>query len=646
MIEAELPDGTVLEFPEGTSPEVVQRAVKARLGVAPAVEAKPRGLGEGLARQAGLSARMLINGLTGLPALGANALGGLYNAGANAIQGEGQGFRFQDTNAALNDTLTNIGLPAPENNKEKLVQAVGSALTGAGAGAKVGEKVGGLTAEVLTKNLPTQFAGAAAGATAAETVRQQGGNPWLQAAAAVLGGTAGAGLVAGSTGAAKVGHRAIEAFTQAGRNNIKARLLTELSGNRRYELIDALEANKTTPLRNKNTTALAAADLNMPEIAAAEKYLGGKYAGNAAAQIAETNATNRANALKSISGTQAQRDEIAKAITEQGKVAYGKAFSSDAQRLDALNDQTAFVRSMGGATGLQAPARIPDELLSLQGNPVIKAAMKEAEVLARSKGIPLVGNPMESLQGLHLMKLSIDNQFKNRTASTALQNYSDDALNSTKQALLRGIEGVENQPGVSPLYGVARQQYAESNIPLNQMKIGQVLTDKLIQPLDEGVERSGLFAQALRDAPGTLKKTLGGRQQTLEEVMSPEQMAIINNVSDELSRLAVVNRQASQGMPSAVQKLGEPFEMPNIPTLLSAPVSIAKSVLQAARGEASEQTLKDLAVILQDPGKTAEILKNLQPKEQIAFIQAVKRLGLDITLGATYGNMPYKENAK
>jgi hypothetical protein len=33
MIEAELPDGTVLEFPEGTSPDVIQRVVKQRLGV-------------------------------------------------------------------------------------------------------------------------------------------------------------------------------------------------------------------------------------------------------------------------------------------------------------------------------------------------------------------------------------------------------------------------------------------------------------------------------------------------------------------------------------------------------------------------------------------------------------------------------------
>jgi hypothetical protein len=35
MIEAELPDGTVLEFPEGTSQEVIQKVVRQRLGVKP-----------------------------------------------------------------------------------------------------------------------------------------------------------------------------------------------------------------------------------------------------------------------------------------------------------------------------------------------------------------------------------------------------------------------------------------------------------------------------------------------------------------------------------------------------------------------------------------------------------------------------------
>ena len=36
MIEAELPDGTILEFPDGTDRSVIQRVVKERLGVAQA----------------------------------------------------------------------------------------------------------------------------------------------------------------------------------------------------------------------------------------------------------------------------------------------------------------------------------------------------------------------------------------------------------------------------------------------------------------------------------------------------------------------------------------------------------------------------------------------------------------------------------
>lgn len=46
MIEAELPDGTILEFPDGTSQEVVQRVVKQRLNPAPAQEAPKPSFGQ------------------------------------------------------------------------------------------------------------------------------------------------------------------------------------------------------------------------------------------------------------------------------------------------------------------------------------------------------------------------------------------------------------------------------------------------------------------------------------------------------------------------------------------------------------------------------------------------------------------------
>ena len=41
MIEAELPDGTVLEFPEGTSQDVIQRVVKQRIGAVQQPAASP-----------------------------------------------------------------------------------------------------------------------------------------------------------------------------------------------------------------------------------------------------------------------------------------------------------------------------------------------------------------------------------------------------------------------------------------------------------------------------------------------------------------------------------------------------------------------------------------------------------------------------
>lgn len=54
MIEAELPDGTILEFPEGTSPDVVQRVVKQRLGIAPKEDKSMLGaLGAGIGQGVG-----------------------------------------------------------------------------------------------------------------------------------------------------------------------------------------------------------------------------------------------------------------------------------------------------------------------------------------------------------------------------------------------------------------------------------------------------------------------------------------------------------------------------------------------------------------------------------------------------------------
>jgi len=78
MIEAQLPDGTVLEFPEGTSSDVMQRAVKNQLGIkakpepAPVEQPKPE---SSLLQDVGQGAgNLLAGGLRGAGSIGATIL--------------------------------------------------------------------------------------------------------------------------------------------------------------------------------------------------------------------------------------------------------------------------------------------------------------------------------------------------------------------------------------------------------------------------------------------------------------------------------------------------------------------------------------------------------------------------------------------
>ena len=156
---------------------------------------------------------------------------------------------------------------------------------------------------------------------------------------------------------------------------------------------------------------------------------------------------NRAAMLEAVTPDEAAA--IA-AREEAAGINYRRAFAADVQRQDELARQAQQAGTLAGTTGAIPLERVSPELAALKGNPVIEAAAKEAKVLAATKGVSMA-DPMQSLEGLHYMKLAIDNQFKNRAASTALQHYSDAALKTTKQKLLTAIEGAENQPGISPL---------------------------------------------------------------------------------------------------------------------------------------------------------------------------------------------------
>ena len=97
------------------------------------VEEEPATPGDTVKRALGLTVRSLIEGALSIPGVVAGGLGGVYNVGADLLQGKGQGYRVKDPNQQLSQTLTQWGLPKPESGLEKIADVGTQMLAGSAA---------------------------------------------------------------------------------------------------------------------------------------------------------------------------------------------------------------------------------------------------------------------------------------------------------------------------------------------------------------------------------------------------------------------------------------------------------------------------------------------------------------------------------
>lgn len=189
--------GKTYELKDGLSNEEALGKIKASLGeTAPAapVAATPAApespsmmseLGRQLGRVPGLTARAGITGITAVPAMMADFLTGAASLAT--------GKAIQPSSQALQQFMTQVGLPEPQTGLERAVQAGTSAMAGTGAQAVASQGIPALAA--LSANLPQQIAasagGGVAGQAAGETVADITGNPLAGVAAGLVAGTLG-----------------------------------------------------------------------------------------------------------------------------------------------------------------------------------------------------------------------------------------------------------------------------------------------------------------------------------------------------------------------------------------------------------------------------------------------------------------------
>lgn len=175
-----------------------------------------------LARQLGLTGRAAVTGALSLPVIGADALTGLINilAGRQVMQ---------PTSQALQNIMTQAGVPTPKTAQERIIQDVTSAGFGVAGPASIAKNLPTQAQEFFTKSLETQGAAATAGALASGAARESDVGPIGQTLGALAGSITAGGAVGGAPIIARTSKEIVRPFTEAGREVITGNVLRNLA---------------------------------------------------------------------------------------------------------------------------------------------------------------------------------------------------------------------------------------------------------------------------------------------------------------------------------------------------------------------------------------------------------------------------------
>jgi hypothetical protein len=193
----------------------------------------------------------------------------------------------------------------------------------------------------------------------------------------------------------------------------------------------------------------------------------------------------------------------------------------------------------------------------------------------------------------------------------------------------------------APEYKAAEQTFAQMSRPINQMQIGGLLSDKLSPALDDyaqtGLLRPGNFAEALRRPQQLVKQATGLKRGSLEKVMEPDQIGLINDVGEALARRASAQNLARPAGTNTAQNLSAQ----NLMRQIAGPLGLPESFMDARvwptalrpvsfAFQAQEPAINQvLANAITDPKLAARLMKAGVPKEKVGeVIQAIARYGV------------------
>lgn len=479
--------------------------------------------------------------------------------------------------------------------------------TGAGTVGNVLGNVATYAPLALVPGANTVIGGAALGATAGAIQPTATGESAITNAA--IGGVAG-GAVPAVMRVGKAAKAAIvDPFTQAGRDRIAGGVINRAASDPQ-KVAQALQNAKGATPGFVPTVGQAADDAGIAALERTVRAIDPK----AFSQLDQSQRGALADAIRNIAG-----DPIKRQALVEGRESAVKA----------LYDQA------------KAAKVLPDETISgLMKRPSMQMAIDRAKRLAAERGDDLVAS-QEGATGksLHDIKMGLDDAIGTPGVG-GLQGAERNAALGTKEEYLKWLESK------IPEYATAKGKYAEMSKPINQMDIGQALSERFIPSLYRDMPapaqlNSAALAKAVTDQGDDIARSVSGMKgATLEGTMSPEQMAALRGVLADAQKMKAAELMGRGVGSDTVQKtamshLAAEAGIPNwMASIARVPGGWAKRAGDVLYGNSDAAVQTRLAELLANPQEAAQVMKAAGASpSQIA--EALKRAAIGIGQTAT-----------
>ena len=255
--------------------------------------------------------------------------------------------------------------------------------------------------------------------------------------------------------------------------------------------------------------------------------------------------------------------------------------------------------------GQTTPAQqVPSGVLNASGQPIMTTVPAQtAQITGES---------------LHYIKRALSDIANAAPATTGLGR---DAQTAARGVLARFIPEFEGQV---PVYGQARQTFAQMSEPVNQAKVLNALTTKLEAPMGVG-ERPSVFVNALgQGEQALLKKSTGfSRYAELNDVLTPSQMKVVGEVQSELMRDAKVAAQTKAGAEAMKTILDANQSKFRLPAFMSVKVTLANQMLQILEGRMNQKVRAELAKGFESGTNFSDLMKKIPAAERVEVLRAL-----------------------